>query len=108
MAADSPTSNTPPPPSEPTPPHPPVSPSMKMINGVAHKVNSTREDGVLSVMDLLVPGGRKFVELGSASPPEVEEEEGADAAITPETLSQKKKKPGHFLFLFFCKLFIPP
>ena len=36
-------------------------------------------------MDLLEPGGRKFVELGSGSPPE---EEGADAAITPETLSQ--------------------
>lgn len=30
-------------------------------------------------MDLLEPGGRKFVELGSGSPPE----EGADAAITP-------------------------
>lgn len=36
-------------------------------------------------MDLLEPGGRKFVELGSGSPPE---EEGADAAITPETLSK--------------------
>lgn len=48
-------------------------------------------------MDLLEPGGRKFVELGSGSPPE-EEEEGADAAITPETLCQSLhlKKPGHF------------
>lgn len=32
-------------------------------------------------MDLLVPGGRKFVELGSGSLPD---EEGADAAITPK------------------------
>lgn len=39
-------------------------------------------------MDLLEPGGRKFAELGSGSPPE-EEEEGADAAITPETLCAK-------------------
>ena len=69
-------------------------------------------------MDLLEPGGRKFVELGSASPPPplvedeevvvVVEEEGADAAIAPETLCQslhltKKKKPGHFSFLL-----IPP
>lgn len=42
-------------------------------------------------MDLLEPGGRKFVELGSASvaaagEEEEEEEEGADAAIAPETL----------------------
>lgn len=34
-------------------------------------------------MDLLEEGGRKFVELGSGSPPEEEEEEGADAAISP-------------------------
>lgn len=49
-------------------------------------------------MDLLEPGGRKFVELGSGSPPE---EEGADAAITPETLCQSTqlKKPGHFVFI---------
>lgn len=44
-------------------------------------------------MDLLEPGGRKFVELGSGSPPE---EEGADAAITPETLCQSALKLGHF------------
>lgn len=51
-------------------------------------------------MDLLEPGGRKFVELGSGSPPE---EEGADAAITPETLCQSAhlKKPGHFFFLLY-------
>lgn len=50
-------------------------------------------------MDLLEPGGRKFVELGSGSPPE---EEGADAAITPETLCQSTQleKPGHFFFLY--------
>lgn len=48
-------------------------------------------------MDLLEPGGRKFVELGSGSPPE---EEGADAAITPETWCQSPhlKEPGHFSF----------
>lgn len=42
------------------------------------------------MMDLLEPGSRKFAELGSGSPPEEEAEvvEGADAAITPETLSQ--------------------
>lgn len=46
-------------------------------------------------MHLLEPGGRKLVELGSGSPPE---EEGADAAITPETLCQSPhlKHPGHF------------
>lgn len=51
-------------------------------------------------MDLLEPGGRKFVELGSGSPPE---EEGADAAITPETLCQSPhlKKPVHFFFLLY-------
>lgn len=71
-------------------------------------------------MDLLEPGGRKLVELGSASPPAEEEEEvevvwavgGADVAITPKTLSQnfhlKKKErkacsPSYFLlFLFYC------
>lgn len=49
-------------------------------------------------MDLLEPGGRKFVELGSGSPPE---EEGADAAITPETLCQSTqlKKPAHLFFI---------
>lgn len=54
-------------------------------------------------MDLLEPGGRKFVELGSGSPPE---EEGADAAITPETLCQSPhlKKPGHFFFFSFIPL----
>lgn len=61
-------------------------------------------------MHLLEPGGRKFVELGSGSPAE---EEGADAAITPETLcrSPHLKHPGHFLknFLnlpqiFFCAM----
>lgn len=58
-------------------------------------------------MDLLEPGGRKFVELGSGSPPE---EEGADAAITPETLCQSLhlKKPDHFFSLMRPKsLFIP-
>lgn len=52
-------------------------------------------------MHLLEPGGRKFVEFGSGSPAE---EEGAAAAINPETLSQSPhlKKPGFFLF------FIPP
>lgn len=47
-------------------------------------------------MHLLEPSGRKFAELGSGAPPPVEgavveeevEEEGADAAITPETLCQ--------------------
>lgn len=49
-------------------------------------------------MHLLEPGGRKFVELGSGSPVE---EEGADAAITPETLcrSPHLKHPGHFFYL---------
>lgn len=55
-------------------------------------------------MDLLEPGGRKFVELGSDSPPE--EEEGADAAITPETLYQSThlKKPGDFFFFMLHKI----
>lgn len=90
---------------------------MEMINGVARKVNSTRENGILSVMHLLEPSGRKFAELGSGAPPPVvvvavleeeEEEEGADAAITPETLCQSPhlKRPAHF----FCAgvLSLPP
>lgn len=47
-------------------------------------------------MDLLVPGGRKFVELGSGSPPE---EEGADAAITPKI----QYKSPHFQSVNFCE-----
>lgn len=78
---------------------------MKMINGDGHKVNSTSEDGILSVMDLLEPGGRKFVESGSAPAPEQEEEEeGADAAITPRDPESESRKPGHssfFISLFF-------
>ena len=57
-------------------------------------------------MDLLEPGGRKFVELGSGSLPE---EEGADAAITPETLSQSPHlKKSLVTFLSSLSLFIPP
>lgn len=85
----------------------PLPPSMEMINGVARKVNSTRENGILSVMHLLEPSGRKFAELGSGAPPVVvEEEEGADAAITPETLCQSPhlKHPAHF----FCVCLKPP
>lgn len=80
---------------------------MKMINVIAHKVYSTRENSILSVMDLLEPGGRKFVELGSAAPPPpaeeeevvvVEEEVGADAAITPRD-PEPKSSPQKILFL---------
>lgn len=44
-------------------------------------------------MHLLEPAGRKSAELGSGPPPVegvvgLEEEEGADAAIAPETLCQ--------------------
>lgn len=93
----------PPPPSPLQPPTP-----MKMINVIAHKVYSTRENSILSVMDLLEPGGRKFVELGSAAPPGevVEEEVGADAAITPETLSQSPhlRNPAYFFLLYSDKI----
>ena len=46
-------------------------------------------------MHLLEPGARKFVGLGTGSPPEEEEEEeeGADVAITPETLCQSPHLP---------------
>lgn len=54
-------------------------------------------------MDLLEPGGRKFVELGSGSPPE---EEGADAAITPRD-PVPKSSPQKAWSLFFL-LYSPP
>ncbi|KAA0716082.1 hypothetical protein E1301_Tti015792 [Triplophysa tibetana] len=53
-------------------------------------------------MDLLEEGGRKFVELGSGSPPEEEEEEGADAAITPKCLSPQSKVHCHSPRNCFC------
>lgn len=49
-------------------------------------------------MDLLEPGGRKLVELGSGSPPE---EEGADAAITPEPVPKSSLQKACML-TFFC------
>lgn len=57
-------------------------------------------------MDLLEPGGRKFVELGSApATEEEEEEEGADAAITPRDPEPESRKPGDFSISLFFSFF---